>query len=60
MRSLFRNVRGEALRNFEQQQRERRRHSKRWDTVSNDGGMEDRLAGKTRGVVTRAMPEMGD
>ncbi|KAL7527798.1 hypothetical protein ACHAXR_006265 [Thalassiosira sp. AJA248-18] len=56
VRSLFRNVREEALRNFKRRQR---KQIKRWNTVSNnDGDTNNRVAREDRGVVTRAMSDV--
>ncbi|KAL9186175.1 hypothetical protein ACHAXT_005413 [Thalassiosira profunda] len=54
VRSLFKNVREEALRNFKLRQR---RRLKRWNSVSNDG---TRMTGSERGIVRRAASHIGN
>ncbi len=57
VRSLFQNVRAEAMRNFKQRQR---RPKTRWDNVRNVGNLKNITNGDESGGVTQAVREVGD
>ena len=59
VRSLFRNVRDEAMRNFNR--RQKRKQLRRWNTTAavGDGG-KSRAVGRERSVLSRTLSQVGD